>query len=150
MEIIPKEAFSEAIKATYPDNKDANINRLKEEVTEAMTEMYGFSSKLNDYNAEVLKLVDLQLMMYGQVKKMIEDNNIFVEFPNEVDYIPTGNCKLMGMDELLKWLQVIQYTSEQNLSLIISLTEQMKDTEFVSKNRELEIARENYEFATKK
>ena len=148
MEIIDKKEFTDAIKAVYPEKKEnPNIEAIKEDIVDAVSDMMEFNTKLNRYVERLQKFASIQQMFYAEVQKILE-SDVYLEKPQFEDDIPQGNYKLRGTEELFKWLEAINQMHECQMHEFIDTLSDMERNEFTYLFYGVDMAIDSYKFAT--
>ena len=148
MEIIDKKEFTDAIKAVYPEKKEnPNIEAIKEDIVDAVSDMMEVNTKLNRYVERLQKFASIQQMFYAQVEEILE-SNVYLEEPQFDDGIPLGNYKLRGTKELFKWLEAINQMHEYQMHEFIDTLSDMERNEFTYLFYGVDMAIDSYKFAT--
>lgn len=144
MEIIDKKEFMDAIKATSPEKKEnPNINAIKKDIVDAVSDMMEFNTKLNRYVERLQKFASIQQMFYAQVQEILE-SDVYLEEPQFEDDIPQGNYKLRGTKELFKWLEAINQMHDYQMHEFVDSLSDMEQNEFT--NIFYEIGRATYSY----
>ena len=148
MEIIDKKEFTDAIKAAYPEKEEnPNIEVIKEDIMDAVSDMMEFNTKLNRYVERLQKFASIQQTFYAEVQKTLE-SDVYLEKPQFEDDIPQGNYKLRGTEELFKWLTAINQMHECQMHEFIDTLCDMEQNEFTYISYGLEEVIDSYKFAT--
>lgn len=148
MEIIDKKEFTDAIKAAYPEKKEnPNIEVLKEDIEDAVSDMVEFNTKLKRYVERLQKFASIQQMFYAQVQEILE-SNVYLEEPQFENDIPQGNYKLRGTKELYKWLEAINQMHDSQMHEFVDTLSDMEQNEFTYICYAVDRAIDSYKLAT--
>ena len=148
MEIIDKNELIDAINAAYSEKKEnPNIEAIKEDIVDAVSDMMEFKTKLNRYVERLQKFASIQQMFYTQIQEILE-SDVYLEEPQFKDDIPQGNYKLRGTEELSKWLAAINQMHECQMHEFIDKLCDMEQNEFTYIFNEVDGAIDSYKFAT--